>query len=138
MEELRVLQAVGLDFSRPAIDKAEFLRDETKKGQEEGTANVIGYGLGGRVFLIYYPEGKFADTLNEFDAELAAAAERGGPVYVVSGYWYLNLWDGDPADADSVASGAAKLADEDLFEEIAAYGGIDPLFYFRVLRLKVD
>ena len=90
--------------------------------------NVIGYGLGGRVFLIYYPEGKFADTLEELDDELAKAKARGGPVYVVLGYRELNAAD------PGTAAGVAKLADGAQFVEAAAFAGIDPMFYFHVLR----
>ena len=89
---------------------------------------VIGYGLGGRVFQVYFPEARFADTLAELDAELGAAEQRGGPIFVVCGYRQLNRED--PLSAD----GAAKVFDPDRFTEVAGYGGIEPMFYFSVLR----
>ena len=92
--------------------------------------NVIGYGLGGRVLKIYYPEGMFADTLEDLDVALAESDRRGGPTFVVFGYRHFNLEN--PASAE----GAAKVLDEALFEELAAYGGIEPMFYFRVMRRR--
>ena len=69
-------------------------------------------------------------------AELEQARSRGGPVYVVCGYLKLNLADGDPDDPKSPASGARKVADETLFEELDSFPGIDPMFYFRVMRAR--
>ena len=110
----------------PFREVAEFVGREAKVQ----ATNVIGYGLGGRVFLVYYPEGKFADTLEELDALLAEAAQRGGPTLVVCGYMQFN--QADPGSA----AGTEKLLDGELFEEVAAFPGIDPLFYFRVMRSR--
>ena len=92
--------------------------------------NVIGYGLGGRVFCIYYPEGKFADTLEELEDELANAEERGGAVYVVHGYRQFNRID------EKSKLGSARLDDAAQFEELEDWGGIEPLFHFVVLRKR--
>ncbi|MFT5855216.1 MAG: hypothetical protein ACI8XO_002464, partial [Verrucomicrobiales bacterium] len=111
----------------PFREVAQYVGREAKVGQ----IDVIGYGLGGRVFQIYYPEGKFADTLEELDKELAAAEEHGGPVFVVLGYKEFNSMD------PRSAAGAAKIANPDRFEEVAAYPGIDRMFYFRIYR-RID
>jgi len=110
----------------PFREVAEYLSREGKLRP----INVIGYGLGGRVFQIYYPQSAFADTLADLDAEIEQAPKRGGPVYVMHGYRQFN-----EADARS-ASGAAKVSDPVYFEEVAAFPGIEPLFYFRVMRDK--
>ncbi len=94
--------------------------------------NVIGYGLGGRVFQVYYPEAKFADTLEELDTELAEADRRGGPTFIVFGYKEFNR------ENSFSAAGAAKILDPTQFGEVAGFGGIEPMFYFRVLRREED
>ena len=63
---------------------------------------------------------------------LEEAEQRGGPTLAVCSYMQFNA-----ADQGS-AAGTKKLSDNTLFEEIASFGGIDPLFYFRVMRGKED
>ena len=110
----------------PFREVAEFVGREAKLQP----IHVIGYGLGGRVFQIYYPESKFADTLEELDTALLEAETDGAPTFVVCGYGQFNL--ANPTSAE----GAVKVLKSGLFEEVAAFGGIEPMFYFRVMRLN--
>ncbi|MGI9244422.1 MAG: hypothetical protein ACR2RV_26720 [Verrucomicrobiales bacterium] len=110
----------------PFREVAEFVSRESKLHP----ITVIGYGLGGRVFQIYYPGSKFADTLEELDVALLDTESDGAPTFVICGYERFNLTN--PTSAD----GAAKVLESGLFEEVAAFGGIEPMFYFRVMSLK--
>lgn len=49
---------------------------------------------------------------------------------MIFGYRQFNL------ESPASAEGAAKVLDESLFEELAAFGGIEPMFYFRVMRRR--
>jgi len=112
----------------PFREVSEYIEDAESKS--DTPIKVIGYGLGGRVFRVYYPECVFAPTLEDLDRELVTAKKRKEQVYVVHGYREFNR-----IDAKS-AAGAAKLDKEELFEEVKAWGGIEPLFHFVVLRQR--
>lgn len=113
----------------PFADVAGHLR---MRAEESGPSHVIGYGLGGRMFQVYFPEAKFAKNGEDLAAEIRTADERGLPPLVVLGYRELNR--NDP----TYSSGFEILDRPGAFHEARGFPGIDPLFYFRVLERAED
>jgi hypothetical protein len=104
---------------QPFREIAEFI-----KGQPDSKeASILFYGLGGRVFPAYYPEALFADNLKQLDEHLDKKS-----LYVVYGYHQFT------GTNEVNKPGLEKILDPTLFQEIKGIGGIDDMFYLRVLK----
>ena len=117
--------------SRPYAPFANLAEHLELREREAGALRVIGYGLGGRMLQVYYPETRFAKNRQALADELADAEGAGLPVVVVLGYEQVNR--GAPEYGD----GFEILDEAGAFHEARAFPGIDPMFYFRVLE-KVE
>jgi hypothetical protein len=111
----------------PLRDVAEFLAAESANGPLDAS----GYQLGGSVLQAYYPAldpfgGDPAQARAHLAASMASARATGRRFLVAYGYSDFNRF---------IAPGGFELLDDPgLFREIAAFAGIEPEFYFRVLE----
>lgn len=106
----------------PFREAAEFVQ-----AQPDGEkAKVVCYGLGGRVFSGYDADAELADNRERLQKFVDADV----PLYVVYGYRDFNSHN------PGTDSGFALIDDPALFEEVAAFPGIDSMFYFRVMRRR--
>ncbi len=122
LPQRRVLDAVPY---APLRDVAAALAPEPHT-----TNKVLGYGLGGDAL-----QGYRADVIvlkgnrpmrPDIEAAMAASLEKKEPLFVALGYEGLNR--------ERLPDGFTLLDDPRLFQQTAAFPGIDPLFYFRILR----
>ncbi len=111
----------------PMREVATWLRTETA-----GPRRVYGFGLGGRVMENYYPRVRWEGRNSEGAVrnEMAAARAAGEPLYAIYGYASFNR--------ATFPEAAAVLDDPELFEEVAAFPGIEPEFFFRILRFRSE
>ncbi|MCB1098167.1 MAG: glycosyltransferase family 39 protein [Verrucomicrobiae bacterium] len=112
----------------PMREVARFLQDEERAN---GAIMTLGYGLGSRILTVYYPTvGYTLDAPGDdaLKAAMARAIEEKNPLYVFYGYPAFNRM--------VLPKGFGLLEDPLLFEEVAAFPGIEPEFYFRILKAK--
>ncbi|MFV1995502.1 MAG: hypothetical protein ACC661_08695, partial [Verrucomicrobiales bacterium] len=95
---------------------------------ERGDPMILGYGLGGQIMRVYHRGIRFVTSLSELEAALTEASQGGRGAVLFYGY--------DAFNRALMADGFALIDDGDNFEEIASFSGIEPEFYFRVLRWK--
>ena len=115
--QLNVLRSRSYE---PFKEVADYVRSQP----DSNKANAVWYGLGGTVFPGYHREAKFADNLKQLQSYVDAEA----PLYVLYGYSDLERI------TPGTKTGFALLDDKSLFEEVAAFSGIDSMFYLRVLK----
>ncbi len=108
----------------PLRNVAEFL--EARNAESESGIVVVGYGLGGDIMRIYYPRTRFARSLAEVEKGAAVAAENGKPLYLFYGYSSFNR--------AMVPDGFSWIDDPEKFSEVAHFVGIEPDFYYWVLK----
>jgi hypothetical protein len=89
---------------------------------------IVCHGLGGRVITIYDKEIAFTNNLPELRAVTEAAKAGGKPLFLVLGYRAFN------AIHKGAGDGFILIDDPELFEQVAAFPGIEDLFYFRIYR----
>lgn len=112
----------------PARDVADYLASIPPSAS--GEPILLGYGLGSNVPPLYNPRIRFAYTPPGLLDAMREAAGSGRPLYVFYGYSSFNRHN-----TEGGANEAFRyLDDPELFEEIAAFKGIEPAFYHRVLR----
>ena len=95
---------------------------------EPGPAIFACYGHGGEMLPGYVPELRSPASFEELQAVVAEARERGVGLLVAYGYSQLNR--------AGIPEGFTWLDDPERFELVATRAGIEPEFYFRVLRWK--
>lgn len=123
LPEISVLQQRSY---APMREVATFLNERRK---EEQRVSILGYGLGSRILRLYDHGLDYAITPpgeKEVRQALADARASNRTLYVFYGY---------PAFNRSTMPGGFLLLDNpDLFQEVAAFKGIEPEFYFRILK----
>jgi hypothetical protein len=93
------------------------------------------YGLGREVMPVYEPRCLPLGKKSEVESLLQRAKTEQRPLYVIYGYKTFNRsTENEPHRI--LAEGFQLLDDRSLFEEVKALGGIEPDFYFRVLKAK--
>ncbi|CAN5353174.1 hypothetical protein BH23VER1_BH23VER1_08050 [soil metagenome] len=93
---------------------------------------VFGFGLGGRVIEPYIPDIRWDGRNSEGNIlnEMAAARAADQPLYVIFGYPSFNR--------ATFPEAAALLDNPARFDELAAFPGIEPEFFFRILSPRAD
>ncbi len=86
------------------------------------------HGLGGRVISMYDKEILFTNSLPELKAVTKKAEWKGKSLYLIVGYREFN------ATHEGAGDGFVLIDDPSLFEQVAAFRGIEDLFYFRIYR----
>jgi hypothetical protein len=109
----------------PMRDVAEFLQDK----MAPGSMSVLGYGLGGDIMRNYEPRVQFVRSREEVERACRRADEEKQGLYLFYGYETFNR--------AAVPDGFSLIDDLDTFEEIAHFEGIEPDFYFRVMRYRM-
>lgn len=127
LPQIRVLQTRSY---APMREVAAFL--SRRHSESGGMTIALGYGLGGRILKVYRPQVQYVlepPADQALRKQLDAARNGGKSLYVFYGY---------PAFNRSVLpEGFQLLDDPSLFEEVAAFPGIEPEFYFRILRARL-
>ncbi len=109
----------------PLRDVADFLESR------DGEIIPVGYGHSTEYLNVYLPSARSPITgLSAVDAAISEAREKSRPLYVIVGRPNFNR--------ATLPEGFTRLDDPAIFEEIAAYRGIEPDFTYRVLQLKND
>ncbi|MGK0189153.1 MAG: hypothetical protein ACI9R3_004970 [Verrucomicrobiales bacterium] len=109
------------------------MRETVKFLQANSDANthIVGYGLGGRIMAVYDKDLEYIlgePGREQLQKVIEDARANDLSLLVYYGYSSFNRL---------VAPTAFELLDDQaLFEEIAAFPGIEPEFYFRVMRLR--
>ncbi|MDA0812589.1 MAG: glycosyltransferase family 39 protein [Verrucomicrobia bacterium] len=112
----------------PMREVAQYLKE---RDRAHAGITTLGYGLGGRILTVYYPTVEYAiDPPGDeaLKAAIAQAAVNKKPLYVFYGYPAFNRM--------IMPKGFELLEDPAVFEEVAAFPGIEPEFYFRILKAK--
>ncbi|MGK0187698.1 MAG: hypothetical protein ACI9R3_003487 [Verrucomicrobiales bacterium] len=112
----------------PMREVAQYILAQKKLDPE---VQAFGYGLGSRILRLYDPEIRYTITPpgeKDLRSALEEAKKNQHPLYVFYGYPLFNRM--------TMPGGFPMLEDPDLFEEVAAFGGIEPEFYFRILKAK--
>jgi hypothetical protein len=112
----------------PMREVAQYLKEQDLAN---GGIKTLGYGLGSRILTVYYPTVEYAITPpgdEALKAAIAQAAAEKKPLYVFYGYPAFNRM--------IMPKGLELLEDPAVFEEVAAFPGIEPEFYFRILKAK--
>ena len=86
------------------------------------------YGLGREVMPVYEPSCLPVENLAGVEALMQKAKTEQRPLYLIYGYNTFNR--------SLLSDGFKLLDDKALFEEVKAFPGIEPEFYFRVLKAK--
>lgn len=108
----------------PLHDVAAFIQ---KDARDLNPAPVIVcYGLGKEAMPLYEPHCLAAGSGAELAAIVALAENEKRPLYAIYGYPSFNR--------TVLPEGFKQLDDKSLFAEVAAFPGIEPDFYFRVLK----
>lgn len=110
----------------PMRDVAEFL--QAKIEASPGGASVLGFGLGGDIMRNYEPRVQFVRTREEIERACEESDLTQRELYLFYGYEAFNR--------ASLPDGFALIDRPGTFEELAAFAGIEPDFYFRVLRYQ--
>jgi len=110
----------------PMRDVAEFLQERMQASP--GSANALGYGLGGDIMRIYEPRISFVRSRQEIEHACQESAESNHELYLFYGYEGFNR--------ATLPDGFGLIDDPDEFEEVAAFPGIEPDFYFRIFRYR--
>jgi hypothetical protein len=105
------------------------LRDVAAFLAARGPAVRAGYGFATGVLKVYDPTIRYVGSAAELRSLCRRARGDGLPLYVAFGY---------PAHNARRADGVALLEDPARFETVAAFGGIEPEFGFRVFRAGPD
>ncbi|MEM7147956.1 MAG: hypothetical protein AAF591_22825 [Verrucomicrobiota bacterium] len=116
---------------RPYSPSAEIAGYFEGLKEEHGEGVVaVGYGLGGDVQRVYLPETRHAISRADIERFIAEAREAGRPLYLFYGYETFNRATHE--------DGFGLIDDSGVFREVAAFAGIEPDFYFRVMELQGD
>jgi hypothetical protein len=117
----------------PLHDAASFVQHEASKLDKPPLFAC--YGLGREVMPVYEPRCLPVEDAPGLEklVQQAKSQERG--LFVIQGYNSFNRSEESEAHR-RLAQGFKLLDDRALFEEVKAFPGIDPEFYFRVFRLK--
>jgi hypothetical protein len=89
---------------------------------------VLCYGLGREVISVYAPNAKPAASAADLTAARTQASTEGRDLLVIQGYTIFSR--------ARIPDGMKLLDDRAQFEELGAYPGIEPDFFFRVLKAK--
>lgn len=112
----------------PARNVADFL---TSVPSCKGLPPILlGYGLGSNVPALYNPHIRFAYIPSGLLDAMKEAVESGRQLLVFYGYSNFNRHNSD----GNAKEAFTYLDDPSLFEQVAAFNGIEPAFYHRILR----
>ncbi|WP_038163528.1 hypothetical protein [Verrucomicrobium sp. BvORR106] len=111
----------------PLHDVATFIQKDARGLKP--TPVIVCYGLGKEAIPLYEPHCLAAGSGAELAAIVAKADKEQRPLYAIYGYASFNR--------TVLPEGFKQLDDKSLFTEVAAFPGIEPDFYFRVLK-RVD
>jgi len=110
----------------PLHDVARFVRAQS--AGKEAPPIVACYGLGREVMPVYEPRCVPLENRADVAAAMDRAKTEHRDLFVTYGYNGFNR--------AMLPDGFALLDDKSLFEEVTAFAGIEPDFFFRVLRMK--
>ncbi|WP_050024338.1 hypothetical protein [Verrucomicrobium sp. BvORR034] len=111
----------------PLHDVASFIQKHAR-GLKPAPV-IVCYGLGKEAMPLYERHCLPAGSGAELAAIVAKAEKEKRPLYAIYGYANFNR--------TVLAEGFKQLDDKSLFTEVAAFPGIEPDFYFRILK-RVD
>jgi hypothetical protein len=89
---------------------------------------ILCYGLGREVISVYLRDALPAASASDVTAALAKATSEQRELLVIQGYTVFNR--------ERAPDGMKLLDDRKQFEELGAFPGIEPDFFFRVLKAK--
>ncbi len=87
---------------------------------------IVCYGLGREVISVYLRDAQPAETAKDIEAAQAKARTEARELLVIQGYTTFNR--------QRLGDGMKLLDDGALFSELGAFPGIEPDFFFRVLK----
>ena len=107
----------------PIHDVADFISVESK-----GHAHpiVLCYGLGREALPVYYPRSLGVTSAAEVEQHLQRAKVENRELFLVQGYNTFNR--------QLLPDGFRLIDDPKVFQEVAAFPGIEPEFFFRVFK----
>lgn len=123
LPQQRLLQTRSYAPMRETVD---YLR-----ANSDSNTRIVGYGLGSRIMAVYDKDLEYIlgePGREQLERLIDDVRANGQSLLVYYGYSHFNRM--------VVPSAFELLDDQELFEEIAAFPGIEPEFYFRVMRLK--
>ena len=109
----------------PLRDVADFVSKRATPGQRP---LVACYGLGREAMPVYYPEMENAVSKAEVEALIARAKNEARELLLIQGYSGFNR--------TMLPDGFVLMDDPSKFETLATFPGIEPDFFFRVLRAR--
>jgi hypothetical protein len=121
--QLRVLSARPYS---PLHDVASFVQAQNSNAATKPL--IACYGLGREVMPVYEPSCLPVENAAGVESLLQKAKAEERPLFLIYGYNTFNR--------SLLADGFKLLDDKALFEEVKAFPGIEPEFYFRVLKAK--
>src|SRR5207237_4156047 len=101
---------------------------QEESGREKSAPLIACYGLGREVMPVYEPRCAPAEKKSDLENLLDQARSEHRPLYVTYGY--------DSFNRAKLPDGFTLLDDRSKFEELKAFAGIEPEFYFPVLTAK--
>jgi hypothetical protein len=111
----------------PLRDVAEYVQDLRKESSGAGPL-IVCYGHGHEVMPLYLRDVKPAISRAELEKFMNQAKAEQRPLLVMQGHTVHNR--------ALIPDGFELLDDRAVLEEVKAFAGIEPEFYFRVFRLK--
>lgn len=121
---------IRLLATRPYEPLREIAEVFSEARANDGNLLVVGYGHGVETLPVYYPEIHKAVSKAELEAFITKAREANARLLLTIGH--------DTFNRHVVPDGFALLDDPAVFEEIATFSGIEPLFRYRVMEWKGD
>lgn len=124
--------AVGLDFSRPAIDKAELLRDELGLGTRFLCANVYDAveAAGATFDVVFVSIGALCwlPDVRRWARVVAALLRPGGWLYLDEAHPFMDVFDDHPDGASLQVRYPYACRDGLTFDEDGSYAATDATF----------
>ncbi len=110
----------------PLHEAASFVQQEA--AHLDKPPLIVCYGLGREVMPIYEPRSLPVEDATGLELAMKQAGGEQRQLFVIQGYNSFNR--------QLLGTGFKLLDDHARFEEVEAFRGIDPEFYFRVFRMK--
>lgn len=111
----------------PLRDVAEYVEGLPKQGEGEAKPFIVCYGHGYEVMPVFVPRVQSALSRAELEKYVTQARSENRPLVVIQGHSVHNR--------AMIPDGFTLLDDWQVFEELTAFRGIEPEFYWRVFRL---
>lgn len=107
---------------------ADSAKDYAAKQPGKPAPLVLCFGLGREVINVYHKDAIQVETPAELNAAAKRSLDERRELLVIQGYSFFNR--------AKLPEGMAMLDNREQFEELGAWPGIDPDFYFRLLKAR--